>query len=66
MEKTEIKNLKKGDFFKREIKGQPSAKVYIKGAYDKAEKAYLCTAYDDINEWLYIKPNKAVFYGFTF
>ena len=63
---TEIKNLKKGDFFKRLIKGQPSAKVYIKGDYDRATRTYSVIEYDDINHELFIKANTKVNYGFTF
>lgn len=66
MEQTEIKNLKKGEFIKRAIKGQPSAQVYIKGDYDRATKSYSCIAYDDINKEIFIKATTKVFYGFTF
>ena len=50
MKKTEIKNLKKGEFFKRDVKGQPSAKVYIKGDYDRATKSYSAIEYEDIQD----------------
>ena len=66
MEKVQIKNIKKGEFFKREVKGQPAEKVYIKGDYDRATKTYSCVAFDDINKEIFIKANKSVFVGFTF
>lgn len=63
MEKTQIKNLKKGEFIKRTETAQ---RVYIKGDYDRATKTYSCIAYDDINQEIFIKADKVVFYGFTF
>ena len=63
MESTQIKNLKKGEFIKRKA---DSKKVYIKGDYDRATKTYCCSAYDDINDYIFIKADKVVFYGFTF
>lgn len=63
MEKTAIKNLKKGEFIKRTETAQ---RVYIKGDYDRATKSFSCIAYDDINQEIFIKANKEVFYGFTF
>ena len=66
MERKKMKELKKGDFFKREIKGQPSERVYIKGDYDRTTKSYSATAYDDINQEIFIKADKYVYIGFTF
>jgi len=63
MKQTAIKNLKKGDLIKRTEIAQ---KVYIKGDYDRASKSFSCIAYDDINQEIFIKANKVVFYGFTF
>ena len=63
MEQTAIKNLKKGDLIKRTETAQ---RVYIKGDYDRASKSFSCIAYDDINQEIFIKANKVVFYGFTF
>ena len=66
MKKTEIKNLKKGEFFKRDVNGKPSAKVYIKGNYDRATKSYSAIEYEDINHEIFIKSNKQVYYDFEF
>lgn len=63
---TQIKNLKKGEFFKRIIKGQPTERVYIRGDYDRATKTYSAIAYDDINQEIFIKADKLVFIDFTF
>ena len=66
MERIKIKDLKKGEFFKREIKGKPAEKVFIRGDYDRATKTYSATAYEDINEEIFIKADKFVYIGFTF
>lgn len=66
MERKQIKDLKKGELFKREINGKPSERVYIKGSYNRASKTYSAIAYDDINNEIFLKPNKAVYIGFTF
>jgi hypothetical protein len=58
-----LKNVKKGDYFKR----KPEAKtVYIRGEYCKALKAYSCIDAEDINKELMIKGDKLVFIGFTY
>ncbi len=66
MEKTKIKNLKKGEFIRRCVKGSPALRVYVKGDYDRATKSYSCIAYDDINQEIFIKAEKEVFFGFSF
>lgn len=66
MKQEKIKNLKKGEFIKRAIKGQPSQEVYIKGDYDRASKSYSCVAYFDVNKEIFIKADKVVFYDFEF
>lgn len=60
---TKIKDLKKGEFFKRKA---DSKEVYIKGDYDRASKSYCCTSFYDINKWVFIKADKLVYVGFTF
>jgi hypothetical protein len=66
MKTYELKYLKKGDFFKRIRNGAPSKKVYLKGDYDKSEKAFLCTNYEDINDYIFLKPKTAVFIDFEY
>lgn len=60
---TKIKDLKKGEFFKRKA---DSKEVYIKGDYDRSSKSYCCTSFYDINKWVFIKADKLVYVGFTF
>ena len=53
-----IEDLKQGDLFKR----TPTAKKsFIKGAYNRSAKAYECTDYEDISNFINIKKGKEVF-----
>lgn len=61
-----LKDVRKGEFFKRLIKGQPAQEVYVKGEYDRAEGAYWCYKYYDVNDGRYIKASTIVNVGFTF
>lgn len=65
-QKTQLKNVKKGDFFKRLTKGQPQKRVYVKDYYDRALKAFWCYPYDDINDGRFIKATTLVNVDFTF
>lgn len=63
VEMSTIKNIKAGEFFKLKADGK---RVYIRGEYDRSEKKYCCTAFDDINVCRMFAGNKTVFVGFTF
>ena len=63
MEVKTIKELKKGEFFKRK---EDSKRVYIRGDYIRSERRYECQAFDDINQFITLKPDTKVFIGFTF
>ena len=60
----ELKELKKGDFFK--LKDLDAATVYVKGEYDRSTKTYSCFKFDDVNAEIFLKGNKKVFVDFTF
>ena len=63
MQQVQIKDVKKGEFIRR----KPEAKTtYIKGDYDRSNKDYSCTSFDDINKEIFIKPNVKVWVGCTF
>ena len=63
MDKTAIRNLKKGEFMKRK---ENSLMVFTKGHYDRATKSFSCTCWFDHNTEIFIKANHEVYYGFTF
>lgn len=61
-----LKELKKGDFFKRLIKGTPTQRVYVKDYYDRATRSYWCYPYDDVNGGRFIKATAKVCVEFEF
>jgi hypothetical protein len=58
-----LKNLPKGEYFKRK---PDSKKVWIKGEYDRFMKKFLCGAFDDISQGMYLKPSTPVYVEFEF
>lgn len=65
-DKIELRALKKGEFFKRSIKGAPSKTVYVKGSYDKSSKRFDCSKFEDVNAFIQLKPSSLIFSDFTF
>ena len=63
---TQLRNVKKGDFFRRLTKGQPQNRFYVKDYYDRELKAFWCYPYDDVNDGRFIKASTIVNVGFTF
>lgn len=61
---SELKELKKGDFFK--LKDLDTAIVYVRGEYDRSTKTYSCFKFEDVNDERFLKGSKKVFVGFTF
>ena len=62
-----IRELKKGEFFtKKPIDAPRESQVWIRGEYDRAEKKYECTRFDDLCVFCYLKGDKEVFVDFTF
>jgi len=60
---TAIRDLPKGEFFKRKADAKA---VYKKGDYDRSSKSFSCIDCDDICREIFIKSNKPVFTGFTY
>jgi nitrogen fixation protein len=58
-----LKDLPKGQPFKRKEK---AIKLYVKGHYNKTDRAYSCAGWDDINDEIFLKSNTKVFVDFTF
>jgi len=59
---TKIKDLKKGDFFKR----KPEGKVYVRGEYMRGSGRFAAVAFHDICHIMYFKPDTIVYVGFDF
>lgn len=58
-----IKELKRGDFFKRKPDSQ---EVYVRGEYCREEKKYSCYKHDDTNSEIFLKGDKEVYVNFEF
>ena len=58
-----LKSTQKGDY----IKKTPTAKkVWVRGEYDRSERRYLLTDFEDVNHTIYMKASHMVFVDFTF
>ena len=67
MEGIKLKNLKQGEFFTRKpIESPKESQVFIRRAYDKAQKRYECQRFSDISECLYLKGETTVYVDFIF
>lgn len=55
--------VKSGEYIRRTATAK---RVYIRGEYVRALRAYECQAADDMNSVIYIKSTKLVFFGFTY
>lgn len=64
MNKTTIKNLKKGDYFK--LSDSDTSPVWIRGEYIRSEKKYSCYKFDDVNHESFFKGSREVFIEFEF
>lgn len=80
MNMTTIKQMPAGELFKRARKAtqgidqdghpvtttEPMAAVWVRGEYDRREKAFWCYQWDNYNCGRYIKGSTQAFVGFTF
>ena len=65
--KTTLKQLKKGEWFTlKPINNPTEHQVYVKGEYDRTDKKYSVTNWDDINDERFLKGETTVYTGFTF
>ena len=58
-----LKDLPKGEFFKRK---ESAATVYIKGDYDRASKRQSCVDTNDTSREIFLKTSAPVFTNFEF
>lgn len=63
METIKLKDVKKGEYFKRKADAK---KVFIRGDYVREDKKFECQNFDDINHFVYLKGDTLVFVGFEF
>ena len=62
-----VKNLKQGDLFtKKPLDNPKDSQVWMRGVYDRSQKRYECTRFDDNCTYCYLPGDKDVYTGFTF
>lgn len=67
MEIKTVRELKKGEYFKIvNAKGQASATVYVRDEYDREERKYMATRFDDISASRLLKGTQTVTTDFIF
>lgn len=66
MEIKQIKEIKKGEFFRVVNRAGICDKVYVRDYYERSDKKYYAYAYYDINDFRAFKPTQKVAVGFEF
>jgi len=67
MKQTELKNLKTGDYFTmRPVEEPKESQVWVRGEYDRSERAYWCYRFTDVNAGHYMKASRIVCTEFYF
>lgn len=67
MKTVKLSDLKKGEYFTlKDIEYPKESQVFIKGEYDRSEKAYYCDKFSDISSCKILKGNKLVYTDFYF
>lgn len=62
-----LKNLKSGDMFTlKNVEYPTDNQVYVKGAYDRSERKYLCYKYGDVCCERLLRGDRVVFTDFIF
>lgn len=59
MRKTELKNVKREEFFR--LADSESAPLWIRGEYDRSSKKYECYKYDDVSHWAEFRGTRLAF-----
>lgn len=67
MKAVKLSDLKKGECFTlKDIEYPKENQFFIKGEYDRSEKAYICDKFSDISVCKVLKGDKLVFTDFYF
>lgn len=64
MKRIELRKVKPGEFFR--LASSDSAPVWVRGEYDRSERKYECSRFDDVNHWSYFQGSRLVYVGFDF
>lgn len=62
-----LKELKKGEAFTKKMIEYPTDRqVWVKGEYDRSERAYWCYRWSDVNDGCYMKGSRMISTEFVF
>ena len=62
-----IKDLSKGEYFKRLRNGQPTSETYTRGEYNREFKKFSCDKHSDVwGDDVLLKGSTLVLVGFTY
>ena len=67
MKPIKLKELKKGAWFTKKSIEYPNEKqVWVKEDYDRSQKKYVITRWNDINDYQYMSGEREVYLDFIF
>lgn len=64
MKQTELRNVKRGDFFR--LANSETAPVWVRGDYNRSSKKFEAYKYYDVNYWNEFRGSRIVFVDFEF
>ena len=64
MKQTELRNVKKGDFFR--LANSETAPVCVRGDYNRSSKKFEAYKYNNVNYWNEFRGSRIVFVDFEF
>lgn len=64
MRQAQLRELKKGDFFR--LSSSDTAPVWVRGEYNRSTKKYECYKFDDVNHWAELTSTRKVTTDFEF
>ena len=62
MKKTELRNVKHGDFFR--LANSETAPVWVRGDYNRSSNKFEAYKYNDVNYWNEFRGSRVVFCRF--
>lgn len=64
MTKTELRNVRRGEFFR--LANSESAPVWVRDDYNRSTKKFEAHKYDNMGTWVNFSGSRAVYVDFSF
>ena len=62
-----IKEVRRGEYFTlKEVEYPTDRQVYVRGEYDRSERAYWCYKWHDVNDGRFFKGTRKAYTDFVF